>query len=368
MCTSPTILKKKDRLGNYKVYRCRCGKCPSCLRDDRRAWAFRMQCEFEVTHKGLFLTLTYSNEYLVYSDSGYPTLYYPDIQKFLKRLRAAYAKKVPQSEQCPLTYWCCGEYGKTTGRPHYHLILFGLDKKYKSLVDDAWTFGYKYFGYQMSSKCINYVAKYVDKQGTIKQLSEVIGSDVWCDDRDVVRPMRHMSLGLGVSYLTKDKVLFHLGISSEPVDELSVPIFIHGELKYSTPVLDIVAFKNENGDIIKYPLPRYYRRKIFRDNLYNIYDYGISQSFKFDSYFYDYSTKCIRECLPLSYANCSIRDCFEAYTTLNQELDEIKDHKLYVELQRSHLDKTDYCDLSQDELYSIDLDECIKNRSVPVIF
>ena len=45
------------------------------------------------------------------------TLMYPDIQKFLKRLRKAYRGK--------LRYFVAGEYGEQTARPHYHMILYG---------------------------------------------------------------------------------------------------------------------------------------------------------------------------------------------------------------------------------------------------
>ena len=43
------------------------------------------------------------------------TLYYPDIQLFLKKLRKKYN----------IRYFCAGEYGEKTARPHYHLILYG---------------------------------------------------------------------------------------------------------------------------------------------------------------------------------------------------------------------------------------------------
>jgi hypothetical protein len=44
-------------------------------------------------------------------------LLYTDIQKFLKRLRKATGDDI--------RYFCAGEYGEKTARPHYHLILYG---------------------------------------------------------------------------------------------------------------------------------------------------------------------------------------------------------------------------------------------------
>lgn len=69
-----------------------------------------------------FLTLTYSEENLPYSQPGesgesHPTLDKSDLQKFLKRLRKNMGK---------FRYFACGEYGTKTHRPHYHLIIFGL--------------------------------------------------------------------------------------------------------------------------------------------------------------------------------------------------------------------------------------------------
>ena len=49
------------------------------------------------------------------------TLLYTDVQKFLKRLRKAYKSK--------LRFFCAGEYGEQTARPHYHMILYGWEPK-----------------------------------------------------------------------------------------------------------------------------------------------------------------------------------------------------------------------------------------------
>lgn len=61
---------------------------------------------------------------------GIPVLYYPDVQRFLKRLRIHlfrnYANKDKQlyNEKFKITYSLCGEYGPSTYRPHIHLLLF----------------------------------------------------------------------------------------------------------------------------------------------------------------------------------------------------------------------------------------------------
>lgn len=54
-----------------------------------------------------------------------------DLDLFLKRLR----KSLPPRS---IRYFAVGEYGGTSGQPHYHLFLFGLDPSNFHLVRDAW--------------------------------------------------------------------------------------------------------------------------------------------------------------------------------------------------------------------------------------
>lgn len=368
MCISPKYIRKPNKLGQILLYRCKCGKCPQCLRDDKREWEFRMLQEYKVTHKGAFVTLTYSNDNLHYSKTLKPELYYADVQKFIKRLRFNYEKLVPQSEKCPLTYWCCGEYGKTTARPHYHLIIFGLDKKYYYLIKKCWQLGFIYVGYNMSSKCISYVSKYVQKQGSIKRLSSLIGSDSWCDKNGVTPPFRHMSLGLGKSYLTKYAVRYHLGLSSLK-SPLSVPLIIDNKYMYSSPKLSVFMFKNNNGDAITYPLPRYYRRKIFEQNYLNTFNHGISQRILFSEFFYKLSLYQLGVQLDIN-SDISGYTCFSSdfadYDNKTLEQQKIKSNRIALDLVRSMFDRQDYADLSQRELIESSPDYIAKMRNVPI--
>lgn len=73
-------------------------------------------------HEGnSFITLTYSDDKLPYP----PSLRYPDFQLFMKRLRKTLGHKV--------RFFCCGEYGDRTFRPHYHAIIFGTEFPDKTL-------------------------------------------------------------------------------------------------------------------------------------------------------------------------------------------------------------------------------------------
>ena len=64
-----------------------------------------------------------------YIDSNYgfnhdicvPLLYYPDLQRFIKRLRKQLSKLFPNEK---IRYYAIGEYGTSSYRPHWHLLLF----------------------------------------------------------------------------------------------------------------------------------------------------------------------------------------------------------------------------------------------------
>lgn len=119
-----------------------------------------------------FVTLTYDDEHL--PDGG--NLVPRDLQLFLKRLRKAVAP-------FRIRYYAVGEYGDETGRPHYHLGLFGFGtclfgvSRYNAyrkncctrcdLVRDAWGLGNVSLG-TLEAASAAYVAGYVTKKMTAK--------------------------------------------------------------------------------------------------------------------------------------------------------------------------------------------------------
>lgn len=100
-----------------------CGKCIGCRLDRSRAWAIRITHEAQLYDTNWFATFTYRDEDLPKSGS----LEYPDFQLFMKRLRRKLRGQTPGPEGgYPLRFFCSGEYGGHTGRPHFHAILFNL--------------------------------------------------------------------------------------------------------------------------------------------------------------------------------------------------------------------------------------------------
>lgn len=116
-------------LRNYDVIPC--GQCIGCRIDYSRTWATRLMLESKNYPKDQcwFVTLTYDDEHLpkpnkIVTDSGevkdspFSSVSKREHQLFMKRLRNKFG--------CNIRFFCCGEYGDISFRPHYHYILFGL--------------------------------------------------------------------------------------------------------------------------------------------------------------------------------------------------------------------------------------------------
>lgn len=182
---------------------CPCGKCLGCRLDYSRSWADRMTLEYAHTGKAVFITLTYNDEHLrdpdgeLISESldyDHPSLCKRDLQLFMKRLREKFPRSFPAVgyPKAGLRFYAVGEYGPSTFRPHYHLIIFGLDMSdfsdesknkhiylvgtnelgqayYRSdILQDLWSVDGQPIGYvgisEVSYKTFAYVARYTLKK------------------------------------------------------------------------------------------------------------------------------------------------------------------------------------------------------------
>ena len=144
-----------------------CGQCIGCRLERSRQWAIRMAHEAQLHEDNCFLTLTYNDENLPKHNS----LKLKDFQKFMKRLRKAFGKKI--------RFFHCGEYGEKFQRPHYHAIIFGLDFKDKILFSEQndqklyisptlnkiWGLGHATIG-DVTFQSAAYVARYITKKIT----------------------------------------------------------------------------------------------------------------------------------------------------------------------------------------------------------
>ncbi len=135
---------------NWEPIALPCGQCIGCRISQSKNWAIRCVHEASLHEFNCFVTLTYN-------ESSLPTggtLVKRDVQLFLKRLRK-------QFSGLTIRFYCCGEYGENLLRPHYHLILFGVDfpdkylmsqskagiKIYRSpTLERLWTYGFSSIG------------------------------------------------------------------------------------------------------------------------------------------------------------------------------------------------------------------------------
>ena len=138
MCTSTIHIKPKKYLGmSYDVP---CGDCLECRSLSQNSWVTRLGFDLSDLYanggKAIFLTFTYNNECLPFSNfgiAGYepvPCFHHGDILGFLNELKVYVHRKYSKGQY---KYFWCSEYGKFTKRPHYH-ALFLL----QSSVDSVW--------------------------------------------------------------------------------------------------------------------------------------------------------------------------------------------------------------------------------------
>lgn len=170
LCTQPFIRDPSGKVFKtfnkdefYKGIPIPCGHCLACRINRRRKWTLRLLLESMCYDPSdvRFLTLTYNDESLHVSTRYGPVLWIDDLVNYIKRLRYY----VPN-----LRYFAGGEYGTKTGRPHYHVILFGCPSVYDSYVTGLWDglkayhLGFAYLGDSCTFDALQYVAGYVSKK------------------------------------------------------------------------------------------------------------------------------------------------------------------------------------------------------------
>lgn len=171
-----------------------CGQCIGCRIDYSKQWATRCMLESEYHDSNYFLTLTYDEEHVPRSEyvdvetgeiKESLTLVKKDLQDFNKRLRIELVRKKKKQEKQgvfldwtpEIRFYACGEYGSTSARPHYHMIVFGLHlddlELYKRsptgnlynspFLDKIWKQGHVVIGEVTYESCA-YVSRYIMKK------------------------------------------------------------------------------------------------------------------------------------------------------------------------------------------------------------
>lgn len=206
-CINKVSYPKKTGLGYYNVP---CGQCYACRVNKTQEWTFRLMLELTEWKHASFVTLTYDDENLPAGNG----LNYRDLQLFIKRLRKVYDE--------PIKYYAIGEYGDNEqsinygnsdgsggflGRPHFHLIIFGLppDNNSKQLMCRIWRlcdpqrFLYNNKGVaQVTIDSIAYVAGYCQKK-----LTGQLGKDVYTK-QGLAAPQTRCSQAIGLNAFIKN--------------------------------------------------------------------------------------------------------------------------------------------------------------------
>lgn len=167
-----------------------CGQCVACRLEYSRQWAIRclLEAKSHPPDQCWFLTLTYNDAHLPvnyveyvdtetgeYIEEFNGTLVKRDLQLFMKRLRIRAEREFGVRG---IRFYCGGEYGDKTQRPHYHMILFGFnipdlvlytsnfrgDCYYTSaFLEDVWGNGFVVVG-DLCFDTAAYVARYIMKK------------------------------------------------------------------------------------------------------------------------------------------------------------------------------------------------------------
>lgn len=213
----------------------------------------RLLHELNYHKSAVFLTLTYSDEYLPENNS----LSKRDLQLFVKRLR----KDLADSGR-KIKYFACGEYGDTTERPHYHAIIFGLslDKNDREYVMRNWPYcdwtvpSIRDHSFGLAEPdSINYVAAYIDK----KFSGDLAEQEYTEKGRQPVFRLSSNGLGLNYALDNHDQIKTHGYITRNGVKN-SVPRYYLKKLGMDLPkyqdcsaVEKVTGLYNEYDDVYK---------------------------------------------------------------------------------------------------------------------
>lgn len=212
-CLSPYHVRQKI---TGQIVPVPCGKCPQCVYRRISSWSFRLMQEYNQAVSAHFVTLTYDDATVPLSPSGLMTLRKKDVQLHIKRLR-----KLQQHDE-KIIYYCVGEYGSHTYRPHYHMIIFNAMLETHAA---SWQHGHLHYG-NVNSDSIAYCVAYFNKRP-------------FNDYKDRQKEFSLMSKGIGLSYITPSIYDYH------------------------TSDVDNKAFLTVDG--YKQHMPRYYKNKLYTE-------------------------------------------------------------------------------------------------------
>lgn len=219
MCYCPVLVKRDELVSSFP-----CGKCEKCLKRRVSGWSFRLMQQDRISMSAYFLTLTYAVESVPITKNGFMGLDKRDLQLFFKRLRKAHGGICSDGNTTgsitgsTIKYYAVGEYGGTSYRPHYHIIIFNADLELmigKELAFQVknqvipldgkypfqciqWPAGHVTIG-EVNAASVGYTLKYVSKPKRIPMHRN--------DDR--LPEFALMSKRMGKNYITDQIMAWH---------------------------------------------------------------------------------------------------------------------------------------------------------------
>lgn len=212
-----------------------CGTCLYCLKRKRSEWSLRLIYEILSHTESTFVTLTFDDFYL----EKFKDDYKKPIKLYIDRLR----KKIGFRPR----YFFISEYGEDdryTRRFHFHGIIFGTSREILSysVQRSLWKYGIADTGY-VDFRTANYLTKYMLKM----QNNE--------------KPILMCSNGIGASFLNNSNVTLKYLNNYDPINV----VYFYGRY---------------------YPLPSYYKRKMFDDDMkVDILIKRMNSEFKYEQQF-----------------------------------------------------------------------------------
>lgn len=236
-----------------------CGKCLECLRDKQNEWVVRLFMESKYHSNILFFTLTYSPESvpeLVDQDGVvYRTVFKKHLQDWFKRFRQRYKRDFGENAQ--LKYFITSEYGPKTKRPHYHGIIYGIEKSvFIRLALSDWSARFGFYDIQEVKLSLNSL----ERDKSLSNVMRYVGKycmkgefeNPFVEQKKVFPSFRLISKGVGLQYTLdiKDFVLY--GNNKKKTIDYS-----------PQGIEDIIARSTIKVGTCNYSLPTYSKRIIY---------------------------------------------------------------------------------------------------------
>lgn len=241
-----------------------CGRCYACRVNYINSWNFRLLVEGRTNSPSFFITLTYEDQFIRFAENLEPTTYKRDIQLLWKNLR----KKTNDK----FKYYAVSEYGERTGRPHFHVLIFGL--KEVDLIRQLWKYGFVHIG-RVTHESIRYTLGYMKKKAyDYEEKTRELKSDHKKEDRINLRDLvvNDDPMFYSIEELTDIKEIKLGKVNTELKEREKEKSYVSNGIGDGYLIDKNINYHLNNMiDFVKLPggsvisLPRYYRDRIFND-------------------------------------------------------------------------------------------------------